>query len=139
MNSPLGIRDLNPWNLQECHIPWLGLLPKQSATGELVFDTMIDGIRAGVKLCYTYQEEGYSTPLKFIMRFSPSGAGNPTTDYIQNVCDWTGFPFDRDLDFHDPKVIRPWARAIWRQEQGLEYSKQITDEELTAGIEAANT
>lgn len=137
MNAPLGIRDCNPWNLQQEHIPWMGELPTQAATGEIVFDSMVDGIRAGVKLCYTYQEEGYDTPLKFVMRFSPAKAGNPTTQYIQNVCAWTGFPFDQALDFHDPKVMRPWARAIWRQEQGLAASEAITDEELAAGIEAA--
>ena len=134
---PLGIRDCNPWNLQANHIEWLGELPTQGATGELVFDTMIDGIRAGVKLCYSYQAEGYNTPAKFVMRFSPAAAGNPTTAYIQNVCAWTGFAFDALLDFHDPKILRPWARAIWRQEQGAWSSQAITDEELTAGIEAA--
>jgi hypothetical protein len=137
MNVPLGIRSCNPWNLQQEHIPWLGLTPNQAPTGELVFDNMIDGIRAGVKLCYSYQAEGFNTPLKFITRYSPATAGNPTAQYVQNVCGWTGFPFDATLDFHDPKIIRPWARAIWRQEQGLEASLTISDDDLTRGIEAA--
>lgn len=136
MNSPLGMRMNNPWNLQEAHIPWLGLIPNQAPTGELVFDTLTHGIRAGVKLCYTYQREGKNTPLAFVTSFSPASAGNPTAQYVANVCRWTGFTFDQALDFHDSSLMKIWARAIWRQEQG-EDADSITDDDIDAGIEAA--
>lgn len=78
--APLGIRSNNPWNLQQEHIPWMGLVPAvEPATGELIFDTLADGIRAGVKVCYSYQRAGIDTPAVFIPRFSPAAAGNPTS------------------------------------------------------------
>jgi len=137
-SAPLGIRANNPWNLQQAHVPWLGLVPAEEPdTGELVFDTMTDGIRAGVKLCYTYQEQGRNTPLTFITAFSPAAAGNPTAQYVTNVCGWTGFAPDQALDFHDETTMLAWARAIWRQEQGLEWATSITDDEIREGITAA--
>jgi hypothetical protein len=133
----LGIRSNNPFNLQESHIPWMGELPSQSATGEITFDTMVDGIRAGVKVCYAYQKEGFDTPAAFIPRYAPAEAGNPTLTYLSNVCSWTGFGSKDKLDFHDPLVMQKWARALWRQEQGLAAAQAISFEELQAGIEAA--
>ena len=135
--TPLGIRDNNPWNLQQAHIQWLGLTPNQAPTGELVFDNIVDGIRAGVKLCYTYQAEGKNTPLSFVTSFSPASAGNPTAQYVANVCQWTGFSFDQALDFHDTATLTAWARAIWRQEQGQEFADAITADEVSQGIALA--
>jgi hypothetical protein len=136
--SPLGLRCNNPFNLQEEHIPWLGVEPTQAPGGELQFDTLVDGIRAGVKLCYTYQKRGLNSPLKFVTEFSPPSA-NPTAQYIQNVCEWTGFQFDQILDFHDLATMKAWARAVWRQELGEAAANAITDDQLVAGITLAES
>jgi len=135
--APLGMRDNNPWNLQQAHIPWLGLAPDQAPAGELVFLDLVDGIRAGVRLCWTYQSEGKDTPLKFVTSFSPASAGNPTAQYVANVCKWSGFDFDQAIDFHDPPTLIKWARCIWRQEQGQQFAESITDEQIMAAIKAA--
>ncbi len=133
----IGLLRFNPWNLLHEHIPWLGLTPVQPDTGPLQFVSMLDGIRAGFRLCFTYQERGWNTPLKFITRFSPAAAGNPTAIYIDNVCEWTGFKFDQALDFHDPTVQLPWARAIFREEQGEQAALTITDNQIMAGAALA--
>ncbi len=134
--TALGIRSCNPWNLQQAHIPWLGLEPAlEPETGELIFDNLTDGIRAGIKVCYHYQQDGWNTPLTFITHFSPASAGNPTAQYVKNVCDWTGFAFDQALDFHNPATMLTWAKAVFRQEQGPDNG--ITDEQIMAGIDAA--
>ena len=39
--TTLGLRYNNPWNLQQEHVPWLGLTPNQAASGELIFDNLI--------------------------------------------------------------------------------------------------
>ncbi|HET9109078.1 MAG TPA: hypothetical protein VFN79_18020 [Steroidobacteraceae bacterium] len=134
VETTLGMSRCNPWNLKQFHIPWLG----ESATdaqvadgGELSFITMDLGIRAGIKLCYTYQARGWNSPVAFITRFSPPPE-NPTTQYIQNVSTWTGFRWDASLDFHDPKILIPWARAIWRQEQGAAAQVILTSDILAA-------
>jgi hypothetical protein len=133
--APLGLRDFNPWNLQQAHVPWIGLVQQEPETGELIFDDLIDGIRAGIRLCYTYQRMGLNTPAKFIQKFSPAAAGNPTAQYCTNACDWTGFAADQPIDFHIPAVMIAWAKAIFRQEQGPDYG--ITDDEITQAIAAA--
>lgn len=124
--TTLGLSRNNPWDLLPEHVPWLGLAPRQPDSGPLAFDTMEDGIRAGVRLCYTYQREGFDTPAKFVARFSPP-PDNPTAEYTDNVCSWTGFAHDQELDFHDPDVLVPWARAVFRQEQG---PNSITDAQI---------
>lgn len=123
----IGLSRNNPWNLLSEHIPWMGLLADQPDSGPLAFDSMEDGIRAGIKLCYTYQERGWNAPVLFIERFSPPQAGNPTRQYIENVCTWTGFDADQPLDFHNAAILCPWARAIFRQEQG---ANDITDKQI---------
>lgn len=134
----LGLQRNNPWNLQQAHVPWLGLIPAiEPDSGELIFDTLLDGIRAGVRLCYSYQAAGNRSPLTFISKFSPAVAGNPTAQYVQNVCEWTGFAFDQTLDFHNLATMMSWARAIFRQEQGAIAALTITDEQIQAGIALA--
>jgi hypothetical protein len=134
----IGLSRNNPWNLLAEHIPWMGLLADQPDSGPLAFDSMQDGIRAGIKLCYTYQERGWDTPVLFIPRFSPPQAGNPTPQYIENICTWCHVSPDQLLDFHDNDFMKIWAKAIFRQEQGEEGVAQITDDEIMAGIAAAN-
>jgi hypothetical protein len=135
--APLGIRNNNPWSLQQCHVPWLGLVPAiEPSTGGLIFDTLEDGIRAGIKLCYTYQSEGLSVPALFIPKYSPAAAGNPTAEYLENVCAWTGFAPNIALDFHDIPTMVAWAQAIFRQEQGV--GNGITDTEIQQAIALAN-
>lgn len=136
MTSVLGIRANNPWNLQQAHVPWLGLIPAiEPASGELIFDNLLDGIRAGIRLCYTYQKRGLDTPEKFIPEFSPAAAGNPTAEYCTNVCAWTCFAPDRPLDFHDQQTMLAWAQAIFRQEDGPDHG--ITDAQILQAIAAA--
>lgn len=125
----IGLDRNNPWNLLPEHIPWMGLLENQPTSGPLAFATLDEGIRAGIKLCYTYQGRQWNTPKIFIAIFSPAKAGNPTEQYIKNVCNWTGFAEDSALDFHSPSTLCPWARAIFRQEQG---ENDITDAQILA-------
>lgn len=137
MNAPLGIRFNNPWNLQQEHIPWLGLTPNQSPSGELQFDTMEDGIRAGVKLCYSYQQRGWNTVDRFVANFSPENAGNPTVQYEENLCAWGGWQHSETLDFRDAAVMQMFARAVWRQENGLDALMAINTDQINAGIAMA--
>ena len=129
--TTLGMSRNNPWDLLPEHVQWFGLAAAQPDSGPLAFKTLDDGIRAGILLCYTYQERAWNSPVAFITRFAPP-PGNPTETYIVNVCEWTGFRWDSPLDFHDPKILVPWARAIWRQEQGGAADVITTDDILAA-------
>ena len=130
----LGLSRNNPGNLLPEHISWFGLSAHQPDEGPLAFETLSDGIRAFVRLCYTYQLRGKNTPLTFITDYAPASE-NPTAVYIQNVCDWCGFQFDQTLNFHDTPTMIAWAKAIFRQEQGADNG--ITDEQVNQGIAMA--
>ena len=116
-DTTLGMSRNNPWDLLPEHVPWFGLAATQPDSGPLQFLTLHDGIRAGILLCYTYQRRAWNEPRPFVEHFAPPPE-NPTEAYIANVCAWTGFKQFQDLDFHDSRVLIPWARAVWRQEQG---------------------
>ena len=127
----IGMDRCNPWDLLPEHIPWFGLDAAQPDEGPLAFINLVDGIRAGILVCYTYQRRAWNEPEKFVQEFAPAKAGNPVAAYIENVCTWTGYKRHDDLDFHDPAVLVPWARAVWRQEQG-DAALVITDEQILA-------
>ena len=127
----IGMDRCNPWDLLPEHIPWFGLDAAQPDEGPLEFVNLVDGIRAGILVCYTYQRRAWNEPEKFVQEFAPAKAGNPVAAYIENVCTWTGYKRHDDLDFHDPAVLVPWARAVWRQEQG-DAALVITDEQILA-------
>lgn len=135
MIIPLGIRYNNPWDLQGIHLQYLGEVPVDGS--EKRFDTLADGIRAGVKLCYKYQERGWNTPQAFINHYT-----NPATDhpeqYLTNVCNWSGLTPSTLIDFHADANMVMWARAIFRQELGPIAERGITDGQIYAGIALAN-
>ena len=129
----IGLSRNNPGNLMPAHVPWLGLTPAQPDNGPLQFDTVIDGIRAFVKLCYYYQSEGLDSPFKFVWNYYPPP--NPTTQYLENVCSWTGYKQSQVLDFHDTSIMTAWAGAVFREEQGI--NNGITNDMINAGIAMA--
>lgn len=131
VETTLGMSRNNPWDLLPEHVPWFGLAAAQPDSGPLQFLTLDDGIRAGILLCYTYQTRAWNTPSTFVTHFAPP-PNNPTVTYIQNVSKWTGFRWDAPLDFHDPKILVPWARAVWRQEQGAAAEVILTSDILAA-------
>lgn len=132
----LGMMRNNPWDLEGRHVPWMGLSPSQPTTGPLMFGTLHDGIRAGFRLCFTYQARGLNTPASFLPEFAPP-TENPTAQYLANVCEWTGFAADTLMDFHDQATAFSWARAIWRQEQGA-AADIITPAQMLAGYATAD-
>ena len=129
-DTTLGMSRNNPWDLLPEHVPWFGLAAHQADSGPLQFVNLVDGIRAGILLCYTYQRRTWNEPRPFVEHFAPPPE-NPTEIYIANVCAWTGFTQFQDLDFHDPDVLTRWARAVWRQEQG-DAALVITDADILA-------
>lgn len=56
-----------------------------------------------------------NTPEKIIMRYAPPADHNDTQDYIQHVCQWTGFKKDQVLSTED---LKPLIKAMCRQETG---------------------
>jgi hypothetical protein len=132
----IGLDRNNPFNLMPSHVQWFGLSAAQPDQGPLEFENLTDGIRAGVKLCYTYQGRGFNTIASFIPEFSPAYAGNPVEQYMKNMCSWTGFSMTQPLDFRDPATMLAFAKGVFRQEQGV---NGITDDQITAGISLADT
>ncbi len=129
----LGMDRNNPFDIEPNDIQWIGETVK---TSPVTFDTMHDGLRAGIKVFLAYQRHGWNTPTTAIMHFAPPSE-NPTAEYIQHMCDWCGVKFDQALDFRDKSFMLLWSKGIIRQEQGESALQIISDEMINLAIEAA--
>lgn len=117
--SPLGIRLNNPGNIEK-GLPWKGLADVQAHARFATFKDPEWGIRAIAKILNTYSKKYRIKTIKgAISRWAPSHE-NPTAAYIKNVAEWTGFSASEVLDFSDPIVLAKIAKAITRQEQGIQ-------------------
>lgn len=131
MDTPRGIRDNNPFNLEDSGIPWLGLSPAQDDQPYLKFDSHIYGIRAGVRDIKTAQREGISTVSEFITKFAPPTENN-TAAYIAAVCTECNVEPDQAVDFN--QIMPQLVKAIIRHENG---QQPYTDADISYAISLA--
>lgn len=130
LNNPMGLKKVPP-------IKWQGLADEQDDPTLLRFLSAEYGIRAWIRNLLTYGNRGIATPAEIISRWAPSSAdGNPTAQYIANVCSWCGWQQDEHLDLDQADVMRPLVKAIIRQENGVQpYSDAVIDDAMRmAGI-----
>lgn len=110
---------------------WQGLL--DSDNGKLKFDTIANGVRAGVINLYNaYFKRGNNTLIGIFSVYAPVGDGaNNPIQYANTVSKLTGLPIDKKLVFED--VVEKLARAIIRVETG----NNISDNDYNKGLYAA--
>jgi len=129
---PRGIRNNNPGNIRHGRSQWIGASATQTDADFVQFDSPEAGIRAMVRLIYTYRDQyGLNTISKIISRWAP-GTENDTAAYIDAVSRSMGVPPRQVLEY--PEDVRPLVVAIIRHENGPDwfYGGQV----LTAGIQA---
>lgn len=93
-----GIRNKNPFNIRKSmNNNWLGKIDGSDRDFE-TFNSMVLGLRAGLKLLFTYIDRGDNTIEKIIQRFAPPSE-NSTNAYIEYVQrDSRGFvKYSRDM------------------------------------------
>jgi len=121
-------RTNNPFSLiQKNPDKWRGLV-KSDSKGFLIFDTVINGVRAGfINLFNRYYLRGLDTVDQIIPVYAPPFE-NDTEAYIRNVCTWTGFKPDQILT---PIDFLTLGKAIIRMEAGKMW---VSEKELSTGF-----
>ena len=88
---PRGYRNNNPLNIRYSSANnWQGKVTPNTDGAFEQFTTMAYGYRAALYLIRKYISSGINTVAKVIAKWAPATENN-TNDYIQRVCDTTGY------------------------------------------------
>lgn len=137
MSLPRGIRNNNLGNIR-WGSNWQGLVPQEQRTDEdfCQFVSVSYGIRAMVKLIFTYRDKyGLNTIESIINRYAPPIENN-TQGYINRVCDKLGVEPDEEIELTD-EVLLLIVRAICGVENGNQYTNYYSREAIEIGIHMA--
>ena len=116
MSKPLNYK--NPINLRPFKYPYYIGQSGVAPDGEAIFNTWLDGIRAGIMdLNLKIDSHGYNTLNKLIPVFAPASDGNNTNAYINYVSKQTGFKPDQQL-VSDNATIKALFMAMAGEEMG---------------------
>lgn len=121
MNLPRGIRNNNPSNIR-WGSDWQGLIPQAERTDTTFcqFSDPIYGLRAMVKIIFTYQQKyGLNTIESIIHRYAPPNENN-TQSYIMIVSEAIGALPKQTLDLTNSQLSE-LMRAITAVENGPNY------------------
>lgn len=123
---PRGIRNRNPLNIRELpgdRTHWEGERTTDDDPSMEEFDSLVMGVRAGVKTLWTYQRKyKLRTVRQIIGRFAPPSE-NETDTYIENVCRRMGVLPDDPVDLSNDNLLVPMVQAMIRQECGTDNGK----------------
>lgn len=125
MATPRGIRNSNPGNIRISGTPWCGKIAGNDPSFE-TFDTAENGIRAMVKVLFTYfYKHKLNTIHGIISRWAPASENN-TAAYVRAVAKHVGVM----PDGHDPisldnvNTLLKLVEAIIQHENGQQpYSE----------------
>ena len=126
-----GIRNCNPLNIRRvAGTAWKGQRAEQTDREFVQFESMEWGIRAAFCLLRTYERKYHLNCIAdIITRWAPPSE-NQTSQYISNVCRWTGLARMQRLTEGDwPKLVK----AMARQECGI----CLSEEQIQKGLELA--
>jgi hypothetical protein len=134
MSSAWAIPYKNPLAMiQRPADDWQGL--KGSDNGKLQFDTMPNGVRAGVINLYNaYFKRGKNTLRTIFAAYAPKGHGaNDPLNYANIVSQKIGVGIDQTLEFE--KVVSKLSRAIIQVESGSDISDLDFKRGLTLALD----
>jgi hypothetical protein len=125
-----GLRNNNPGNIKyNAANSWQGQVGQDSG-GFVIFDTMVDGVRALAKILDNYGAAGYNTVQAIISRFSATDQ----SAYIANVSAALNVDPTTVLDMTNTDTITNLVNAITTQENGFNPLSAAT---ITAGVSSA--
>lgn len=118
-DTPRGIRNNNPGNLENNGIPWTGLSDSQTDSRFYQFVNPVWGVRALARVLKTYRDtHGLSTPQEIISRWAPAFE-NDTDSYARAVADAVGVdPFSPVPDSDSARL--QLVKAIIKHENGIQ-------------------
>lgn len=127
---PLGVSLLNPLNIRRTTTVWLGQ-DMTDYSPYCKFKSVEYCYRAGAKILMSYQARGINTLALAIPTWAPEADGNPTEEYLKNVCAWTGI----DPNTKTFLATFPILKAMDRQESG---GGHFPDSAIELGLTLAN-
>ncbi|WP_342632489.1 structural protein [Marinobacter alkaliphilus] len=134
-DTPRGIRNNNPGNLENNGIPWQGLAESQTDSRFYQFTDPVWGIRALARTLKTYRENyGLTTAKDIISRWAPAHE-NDTESYARAVAGALGTdPYTYISDSPDTRM--KLVKAIIKHENGIQ---PYPDDLIEEGIARAYT
>lgn len=137
MNLPRGIRNNNPGNIR-WGSDWQGLISEEERTDKSFcqFQDPVYGLRAMVKIIFTYQEKyGLNTIESILHRYAPPNENN-TQGYIMRVSEAIGALPKQPLKLTDG-TLKELMRAITAVENGQNYFYYYKTDQLEKAIQLA--
>ena len=132
-NSPRGVRNNNPGNIERSAIAWQGEVAGNDPRFA-TFETPEAGVRALAKNLIAYHDRhGLNTVDGIINRWAPPGE-NRTSSYAQAVARELGVKPGDPIDVRDPAILNRLTTAIIRHENGSQPYPAAT---IQTGVEAA--
>jgi hypothetical protein len=129
-----GIRNNNPFNIRISGSSWRGKREKALNTDGAFeqFDTMENGLRAGLKLLQNYyHKKGLKSVLDILNTFAPP-TENHTNTYAAFVSKFTGFPLSTAIDLTKKENLVLLSAAILRYETGVTFSLEQINQAYAA-------
>lgn len=117
-----GIRNNNPGNIVRNNIPWKGLCKNQTDKRFCQFSSIYYGVRALMKLLYTYYYKYHLHSINgIISRYAPSNENNTNAyiDFVMNRCSVVVDPY---VELSFPFVSRFVLMAICEYESSYKPS-----------------
>lgn len=118
-DTPRGIRNYNPGNIERTSTRWQGMALDQSRDSRfIVFSHPVWGIRAIARTLITYQDKhGLRTIQRIIQRWAPASENN-TVAYVVAVSARLHVGPGEAIDVYDYRTMLELVRAIVRHENG---------------------
>jgi len=114
----LGLLLNNPFNLESNPVVWFGEVRPSSKPPFCQFNTLDNGLRAGIKNLYNqFHVHGLNTWREIVTKYAPP-TENDTDAYLKAVCIETGVGPDDYINLSMPSFLAKSAKAFILQEQG---------------------
>lgn len=129
LNNPFDLRPDPRWT-------WRGEIAHES--GFIKFDTLEDGLRAGLLNLKNTVGAGFDTPRKLVWHYAPPEE-NDSAGYLAGLCMSTGWHDATPLSsvHTDPVMLIALGKAILIEEQGTPYVSTLASDVLLRAANAA--
>ncbi len=121
-----GVKNNNPLNLRQTNIDWKHESSKDLDPEFEEFDSMMWGLRAGLRNMRTWFNRGNQTIEKLISVWAPETENN-TEDYIDYVAGKTGIPREAVFEWQKD-VIYSIAKAMCKIESQFDLDYELYEE-----------
>lgn len=129
-----GVRNNNPFNIRKGSSKWVGKVKGLDTSFE-TFDTLENGIRAGVINTLTHYKRGADTIKKLIEVHAPPNENN-TKLYIKNVSNWVGINENEKIIL-TPSFFYKYVAAIIAFENDAKDRPFIKPASIVEGVNLA--